>query len=74
MMGRLNMGFEINWHVKPNDPILKEALYQKYAGLQYSAIVLPQVQTDLAGVLASNEAAPVANYLSWVIRTLKLTL
>jgi len=73
-MGRLNMGFEINWNVKKNDDVLLHPMYQKYSGQNIGAIVLPQVQTDLAGIKASNEAAPIANYLSWVIRTVKLNL
>jgi hypothetical protein len=74
MKGRLNMAYEINWHVKPDDPILTNPLYQAYSSTAIGAIILPQIQGDLANILASNESAPVANYLSWVIRTLKLTL
>jgi len=73
-MGCLNMAYEINWHVKPDDPILKDPMYQKYSSTALGAIILPEVQGDLAGIKASNESAPVANYLSWVIRSMKLTL
>jgi len=68
------MAYEINFHVKPNDEILSHPLYRKYSSLAIGTIILPQLQADLGGIIASNESTPVANYLSWLIRTLKLTL
>ena len=68
------MAYEINWNVTAGDPILKHPLYQKYSNLAIGAIVLPAVQSDLAGVLAAQENIAIVNYLAWLIRTVKLTL
>lgn len=68
------MGYEINWTVTAGDPILKHPLYQKYSNITIGHLVLPAVQTDLAGCIASNESSAVINYLAWLIRSIKLTL
>jgi len=68
------MAYEINWNVTAGDPILKHPLYQKYSNVNIGAIILPAVQTDLAGALAAQENIAIINYLAWLIRTVKLTL
>ena len=67
------MGYEINWSADAGDPVLKHALYQKWANTAIGSILLPEVQQDLSGAIASRESASVINYLSWVIRCIQLT-
>jgi hypothetical protein len=68
------MGYEINWSANAGDKVLLHPLYQKYANTAIGQLLLPNVQNDLAGAIASQESAAVINYLSWVIRCIKLTL
>ena len=67
------MGYEINWSANAGDKVLLHPLYQKYANTDLGSLLLPEVQNDLAGAMASKDTAAVINYLSWVIRCIQLT-
>jgi hypothetical protein len=66
------MSTAINWQVLPNDPVLKHPLYLKYSGSTFSAVDALQVKADLVKALASNESAPVIEYLCWLLRVIAL--
>jgi hypothetical protein len=66
------MGYEINWHVNNGDPILSTPQYQKYSNTAFADITLAGVKGDLEQALASNETAPVVNYLCWLLRVVTL--
>jgi len=62
------MGYEINWHTFAGAAILNHPLYQKYAFSTLGDIDRATVAADLSGVLMDNDSAPVAAYLSWLLR------
>ena len=68
------MAYEINWHVAENDPVLLHPLYVKYSSkTAFQHVLLPAVQADILAAAASNESAPVVNYLCWLVRVIGLT-
>jgi hypothetical protein len=69
------MGYEINWHVSTgNRRLMENPLYVKYSNSQFVNIDPNAVKADLLGVLATAESAEICAYLSWLIRTLELTV
>ena len=66
------MGYDINWHVSDGDSVLNHPTYQVYSQQTFELLNLNEVKDQLRKALASNEAAPVVNYLSWLIRVLAL--
>ena len=69
------MGYEINWHVMKGDPILENPYYQKYSVKSFADIALLDmaIKADIRAAMASNEAAPVINYLCWLLRVVSLS-
>jgi hypothetical protein len=66
-------GFPINWGMHKGDTrILFHPLYIKYNNSNFDDITLTDVQTDLGLVMATAESAPIAAFLSWLIRTKQL--
>ena len=72
-MARNYAGYPINWAM-PDGSIKIHPLYVKYNAKQFNAITITDVQTDLDGCLATSEGAVIVAYLSWLIRTKKLTV
>ena len=66
------MGYEINWHVSPGDPVLQHPLYQRYASTKVGDIDASSVKASLNGALADNESAAVISYLAWLVRIKQL--
>jgi len=66
------MGTPINWKVPDGADVLYHPTYLKYAASTFNDITASDVKTDLKAALASNEAADLAAYLSWVLRVLAL--
>ncbi len=68
-------GYPINWAVAPgNRRLLTNPLYVKYSNSTFATINPVDVKTDLLGVMATQESAEICAYLSWLIRTLALTV
>ena len=68
-------GYPINWAVAPgNRRLLTNPLYVKYSNSTFAAIDPNAVKADLGAVLATQESAEICAYLSWLIRTLALTV
>ena len=50
-----------------NAPILQSSIYTEYANKVVAGIDLNEVKTALAGMEPSAQAAPLINYLMWVL-------
>ena len=68
------MGFDINFHVNPGDPVLQSEQYIKYSQYSFTDLIplIGSVKIDLGNALASNESASVVNYLAWICRSVAL--
>jgi hypothetical protein len=70
------MGYEINWHANPGDPILSSPQYQKYSQKDFGELTPPPeiagLKTAIKQARASRESAAVINYLVWLLRTVTL--
>jgi hypothetical protein len=52
----------------PTAPIQNHELYILYSTQQFSAINLAEVKARIQNAYASAEAAPIINYLQWVLK------
>lgn len=52
----------------PNAAIQEHELYILYSTQQFSAINLAEVKSRIQNAKASAEAAPIINYLHWVLK------
>jgi len=67
-------GWDINWFVDSNSTrILTAPQFQKYSVLTFSAMNPADVKADLAACRGDRESAPVAAYLSYLVRVLQLS-
>ena len=66
------MSTPINWAVSPGDPVLNHPVYQKYSLVKIADLSGGDITTDMALCLASNEAASIIAYLSWLKRTIEI--
>ncbi len=68
------MGYEINWHAAPGDPVLVTPQYQQWSQFTVASLVGQQaeIKTAIKEAVASRESAAVINYLSWLLRTIGL--
>ena len=56
------------FYAGPTAPIQEHELYLLYSQTQFSAIDLTQLKARIANCTASAEAAPIINYLHWVLK------
>ena len=68
------MGFEINWSPPRDEQFKLNQFYLKYNTKPIGTINLPEVKTDLEGVLPTAENVNVIAYLCWLIRCKNLIL
>ena len=68
------MGYDINWHAAPGDPVLVTPQYQQWSQFTVAALVgqEAEIKTAIKEAVASRESAAVINYLSWLLRTIGL--
>jgi len=68
------MGYEINWHAAPGDPVLVTPQYQQWSQFSIGDLVGQDIalKTAIKDAVASRESAAVINYLSWLLRTIGL--
>ena len=68
------MGYEINWHAAPGDPVLVTPQYQQWSQFTVASLVGQQaeIKTAMKEAKASRESAAVINYLSWLLRSIAL--
>ena len=68
------MGYEINWHAAPGDPVLVTPQYQKWSEFSIADLVgqAAAIKTALKEAKASRESAAVINYLAWLLRSIAL--
>jgi len=68
------MGYDINWTTNAGDPVLATPQYQKWSQYSITELVphLIAIKTQLGEAKASQEASPVINYLSWLVRVVGL--
>jgi len=68
------MGYDINWHAAPGDPVLSSPQYQQWSEFSVSDLVgqANAIKTAIKDAKASRESAAVINYLSWLLRTVAL--
>ena len=68
------MGYDINWHAAPGDPVLVTPQYQQWSQFTVAALVAQEaeIKTAIKEAVASRESAAVINYLSWLLRTIGL--
>ena len=71
----MGAGYPINWAASTGNRVLMEhPLYIKYNSTSFANINVVDVKTDLSNVLATADNAEVCAYLSWLIRTITLTV
>ena len=70
----IRMGYEINWHAAPGDPVLVTPQYQKWSEFSIADLVgqANAIKTDMKEAKASRESAAVINYLAWLLRSIAL--
>jgi len=70
----IRMGYEINWHAAPGDPVLVTPQYQQWSQFSIGDLVGQDIalKTAIKDAVASRESAAVINYLSWLLRTIGL--
>jgi hypothetical protein len=68
------MGYDINWHAAPGDPVLVTPQYQQWSQFTVGSLVGQQaeIKTAMKEAKASRESAAVINYLSWLLRSIAL--
>ena len=68
------MGYDINWHAPPGDPVLSSPQYQQWSQYSVGDLVSQAnaIKTAIKEAKASRESAAVINYLSWLLRTIGL--
>ena len=68
------MGYDINWHAAPGDPVLATPQYQQWSQFSVADLVgqANAIKTAIKEAKASRESAAVINYLSWLLRTIGL--
>ena len=68
----IRMGYEINWHAAPGDPVLVTPQYQKWSEFSIADLVgqANAIKTDMKEAKASRESAAVINYLAWLLRSI----
>ena len=69
-------GYPINWALPAGSKLQTHPLYIKYSSKTIATVTaeLAQLKTDLAGITANSENVEIAAYLSWLIRTVTLSL
>ena len=70
----IRMGYDINWHAAPGDPVLATPQYQQWSQFTVASLVGQQaeIKTAMKEAKASRESAAVINYLSWLLRSIAL--
>ena len=70
----IRMGYDINWHAAPGDPVLSSPQYQQWSEFTVGDLVgqANAIKTAIKEAKASRESAAVINYLSWLLRTVAL--
>jgi len=70
----IRMGYEINWHAAPGDPVLTTPQYQQWSQFSIGDLVGQDtaLKTAMKEAKASRESAAVINYLSWLLRSIAL--
>jgi hypothetical protein len=70
----IRMGYDINWHAAPGDPVLVTPQYQQWSQFSVGDLVgqAATIKTAIKEAKASRESAAVINYLSWLLRTIGL--
>ena len=68
-------GYPINWDANPNDTaVTQHPLYVKYNLKPIGTINKADVIADLQGIKPTTESAAICAYLSWLIRSINLTV
>ena len=70
----IRMGYDINWHAAPGDPVLVTPQYQQWSQFSVGDLVgqAATIKTAIKEAKASRESAAVINYLSWLLRLIGL--
>lgn len=65
------MGYDINWSIGPNDPVLDSPLYQKWSVKSLGTIAseMADLKNDLGTCVMNKESTAISSYLAWLIRT-----
>lgn len=66
------MGWDINWHVSPGDPVLQHPLYQIFSNQTVGAVDATAVKNAINAARADNDSAAVISFLSWLLRVKQL--
>jgi hypothetical protein len=70
----MGAGYPINWAPTGNQAFTSHPLYVKYNSTTFANINVVDVKTDLSNVLATADNAEICSYLSWLVRTISLTI
>jgi len=60
-------GNGLAWFANPDAPITDETQYQYFSQQQIAGMNAAEIKAAIAGAKASAEAAPLLNYLYWVL-------
>jgi hypothetical protein len=60
-------GNGLAFYCEPDAVLTSSAYYQQYSNTQLKAVDVVQLKANLGNSLASAEAAPIVNYLKWVL-------
>lgn len=55
------------WWCEPTAELTNSPFYQMFSGTAFQNVDIPTIKAAIGQALASCEAAPVVNYLNWVL-------
>jgi len=55
------------FYCAPDAALTSSSYYQQYSQTQFKAVDVVQLKANLGNSMASAEAAPIVNYLKWVL-------
>lgn len=68
------MGWDINWHVSPGDPVLQHPVFQRFSSTTFGSLDVDDIKNAINAALADDQSAAVVSYLSWLLRVKALVV